>query len=224
MTVAAALASRFSCRAFLDRPVERATVEALVAAAAQAPSGSNLQPWHVDVVMGAARDALVAEIAGRLDELPAGEGEEWPVHPKGLVDPFRARRFRCGEMLYEAIAVPREDRAGRLAQFARNFRFFDAPVGVFLTIDEAMGPGQWADMGMYALAFMLAAEEAGLSTCAQESWGLFPKTLRRRLGLPDTRRIYCAIALGHADRDHPVNRWRTERAPPAEFARVHDRA
>src|SRR5271166_5326303 len=149
MDVRDAVATRFSCRAFVDKPVAESIVRDILERAARAPSGGNLQPWRVHVLAGARREALRASIRPRFNELPHGEGAEYDVYPKGLTEPYRTRRFTVGELLYRSIAIPREDRAGRYRQFARNYEFFGAPVGMFFIIDRQMGPPQWSDLGMF---------------------------------------------------------------------------
>ena len=218
-TVTEAVRGRRSTRAFLDRPVGRETVAEILEIAARAPSGGNLQPWHVDVLAGAALAALKDRVRTGLTANPRGEGTEFPVYPPGLTEPWRGRRFASGEQLYAALGIPREDRPARLRQFARNFELFGAPVGLFFSIPRHFGPPQWAHLGMFLQNLMLLAEERGLATCAQEAWALAHETVGAVLGLPEERMLYCGMALGYADESHPINGWRTEREPPAAFAR-----
>ena len=217
MNVSEAVRTRQSCRAFKADPVPMKTVRSIVDDARWSASGSNLQPWFVHVVAGHALERLKAAVAGRLDLLPAAEGTEYPIHPHGMQDPYRARRFECGERLYASIDIPRSDRAARLRQFARNFELFGAPVGLFFSIDRHMGPGQWADVGMYVNTVMLLARERGLHTCAQQAWASWHRTIGQFLDLPEHRMLYCGMALGWMDEDHPINSWRTDRAPLEDF-------
>jgi nitroreductase len=110
------------------------------------------------------------------------------------------------------------DRPARYRQFSRNFAFFDAPVGMFVSIDKHMGPPQWSDVGMFVQTIMLLAREHGLHTCAQEAWTSWHETVRDCLDLPDTLMVFCGIALGYGDMDDPVNGWRTQRAGVDEIA------
>lgn len=216
--VTEAVLARRSVRAFLDRPVPRATVEAILTAAARAPSGGNLQPWHVDVLAGKALSDLKDRVRASLAANPRGEGTEFNVYPPALGEPWRARRFASGEQLYAAIGIPREDKAARLAQFAHNYAGFGAPAVLFFSIPRHFGPPQWAHLGMFMQNVMLLAGEAGLATCAQEAWALVHKTVGEYLGLPEDRLFYCGMALGFADEAHPINQWRTEREPLEAFA------
>jgi nitroreductase len=218
MTVSEALQRRISIRSFLPTPVSRAQVHAILDQARWSPSGGNLQPWKVIAVAGAERDAVV-ELARRAQAAgqPSEEGDD-PVYPPNLWEPYRTRRFEVGEDLYAVLQIPRGDRPRRLAQFARNLRFFDAPVALFLVIDRRMGRGQWAHLGMFMQSIALAAVEAGLGTCMQEAWAPLRRTLAAHFALPGDEMIYCAIALGFPDPDAAVNRLRSERVPVEEFA------
>lgn len=220
LTVSQAVASRHSVRAFRPEPVARAVIEDILRAAGQAPSGGNLQPWHVDVVTGATLDAL----SGRIRE-SLGAGLETPtfhVYPPDIGPEHEARRRRCGEDLYAAIGVERVDKPARWAQFLRNYELFGAPVGLFFSIDRRFDRPQWAHLGMFIQTIMLLAAERGLGTCAQESWAAMASVVTDALKLPPERMLYCGLAIGWPDPDHPINRFRTAREPLEQFVTWHD--
>jgi nitroreductase len=218
MKVSDAIMTRISTRAFLDRPVPEATVRAILETARYAPSGGNLQPWHVYVLAGERLAAFRRLIEERRVASPLGEGTEYDVYPKELGQPYRARRNKCGEDLYAVLGIARENRTGRLAQFARNFRLFDAPVALFFAIDRQMGPGQWADLGMFIHSIMLLAREHGLHSCAQEAWALWHKSVAEFTRMPEELMLFCGMGLGYMDEMAPINSLRTERAPLETFA------
>ena len=218
MNVTEAMLSRITTRAFLDRPVPEATMRRILETARYAPSGGNLQPWHVYVLTGARLAAFLAEIDARRAAGALGEGTEYPIYPAELKAPYKQRRSKCAEDMYATINVPREDKAGRLAHFGRNFRFFDAPVALFFAIDRQMGVGQWADLGMFIQSVMLLAREHGLHTCAQEAWAMWHKTIAAFVNMPAELMLFCGMGLGYMDESKPINRLRTERAPLEEFA------
>lgn len=218
MTVTEAVTARYSARAFLDRPVPRAAIAEILTLAARAPSGGNLQPWQVDVLAGQVLAALKARVAASLADNPAGEGTEFHVYPPALGEPWRGRRFASGEQLYAALGIRREDRPARLRQFARNFEAFGAPVLLLFSLPRHLGPPQWAHLGMFMQNVMLLAAERGLATCPQEAWAMVHRTVAEALGLGEDRLFYCGMALGFADEAHPINGWRTDRAPLEEFA------
>lgn len=216
MTVSDALAARRSVRGFLDTPVDPALVRALLAKAARAPSGGNLQPWHVDIVHGEAMARLKLLMAAKL---MSGEREEpaYDIYPKELGGAYKDRRFAVGEAMYAHIGIPREDRAARRLWFARNFAFFGAPLAIFCTVDRTMGPPQWSDLGMFLQSFMLLAVETGLATCPQECWAIWPETITGFLGTPAERMLFCGVAVGHEDKSEAANRLVSERAPLGEW-------
>ncbi|MFN3592479.1 MAG: nitroreductase [Thermaurantiacus sp.] len=221
MRVSEAVAARKSIRGFLPTPVPRETIARVLERAARAPSGGNLQPWHIDVVAGERLDALKAIMAQRVMEAPKGEDTEYDIYPKELPSPYRNYRFQVGEDLYGAVGIPREDRMARLMWFARNFQFFGAPLAIFCSVDRRMGPPQWSDLGMYLQTVMLLLLEEGLDSCPQECWAIYPKTVGEFLGLPPERMLFCGMAIGVKDPDEPANGFETRRAPLADFTRFH---
>lgn len=220
MTVAGALKQRISTRAYLPKPVPETLLREILDAARWSPSGGNLQPWKVIVVSGAAQQAVINLAKNYPGMFPAEEGDK-PIYPANLWEPYRSRRFKVGEDLYALLGIAREDKAARLKQLTRNLEFFGAPVGVFFVMDERMGHGQWAHLGMFMQSVALVATERGLSSCFQEFWGTLRKTLKTHFALGEHEMIYCGMALGYADESAPVNRLRSERAGVDEFARFH---
>ncbi|MGZ8359748.1 MAG: nitroreductase [Allosphingosinicella sp.] len=220
-TVTEAVLARYSVRSFLQRPVDRSTIEDILEAAKRAPSGGNLQPWSVDVLAGAPLAELKGRVRQRLRDGLNPEATEFPVYPPALQSPWRDRRFAVGEQLYRAIGIPREDRPARLRQFAHNYDFFGAPVGLFFSIERSFGLPQWAHLGMFIQTVMLLALERGLGACAQEAWAVVHETVGDFLGLPPGRMLYCGMALGWPDEAAPINGWRSEREPLESFVAFH---
>lgn len=218
MKVSEAIQSRMSCRAFTDQPVSWEIIRAILEVARRAPSGGNLQPWRVHVVGGEKLRELRALVAAKLPTHPNGEGLEYPIYPPNLWEPYRSRRFKCGEDLYATIGVSREDKAGRASQFARNYDFFCAPLALFFSVDRRMGADQWADIGMFMQSVMLLAREHGLHTCAQEAWAVWYGTVNAFLSLGPELMLFCAMAVGYRAETAPINQLRTDRAPVDEFA------
>lgn len=211
-TVFQAVERRISVRAFKPDPVAGEVVREILELAARAPSGGNLQPWRVYALSGEPLARFKALAVRRIAEGPPEE-PEYTVYPPNLWEPFRTRRFQNAEDLYTSIGIPREDKAGRLAQFGKNAEFFGAPVGLFFCIDRKVGPPQWADMGMFMQTVMLLAIERGLDTCPQEFWSRLPRTVAEFVGLPDDHMVFSGMAMGYRDPSHPVNALRTRRDP-----------
>lgn len=219
--VSEAVATRRSIRAFLDTPVDADLLRDLIARATRAPSGGNLQPWHLHIVTGEAMLRLKAIMARRVVDAPGGEGAEYPVYPPELDDPYRARRFAVGEAMYAGLGVPREDKVARLGWFARNYQFFGAPVALFCYVDRRHGPPQWANCGMMLQTLMLLLVEAGLDSCAQEAWAMYHRTIGAFLDAPAERMLFTGMAIGYRDPDAAINAFPVPRAALDEVATFH---
>ncbi len=221
--VDAAISSRRSIRRFLPAPVPRATIEAILATASRAPSGSNIQPWRVYVVAGSARAALVTEVLAAHD---ADRGVADPVHradyeyyPRNWFEPYIGRRRQLGWSLYTLLGIGKGDVDKSHVHSGRNFCFFDAPVGLLFTIDRRLEQGSWLDYGMFIENIMIAARGRGLDTCPQQAWCRFHRIVARHIGMAEHEQLVCGMALGHADPGALENQFNTERAPVDAFAR-----
>lgn len=217
MHVDAAIKSRISTRVFKPDPLPEALVREILDVARWAPSGGNVQPWKVIAVAGAERQKVIDVAQAALAANPKGEEGDRPVYPADLWEPHRSWRFKVGEDMYALLGIPRDDKPARFAHLARNFRFFDAPVGLFFVIDERMGHGQWAHLGMFMQSVALAAEARGVASCMQEAWARARTTLKAHFSLAPTEMIYCGMALGYADQTAKVNTLRSDRAEVDAF-------
>ena len=216
-----AITSRRSMRAFLPQPVAQEDIAAILEVAARAPSGSNTQPWKVYVVTGATLERLSAAIAAAyLDPAQAAtHKEEYDYYPREWVSPYVDRRRKVGWDLYALLGLTRDNKTGMQAQHARNYAFFDAPVGLIFTIDRIMEQGSWLDYGMFLQNVMVAARGRGLDTCAQAAFTQFHKVIAEVLQLPDSEQLVCGMALGYADHSKIDNSLVTERAALGDFAK-----
>ena len=216
-TVDDAIRTRRSIRRFLPTPVAEATVRELLALAARAPSGTNVQPWRTYVLAGTEKDALAQAIVASYGT-PEDEARDFEYYPKEWLEPWISRRRKVGADLYGLLGIAKGDKEKMLAQWTRNYLFFDAPVGLIFTIDRVFGPGMLLDYGMFMENLMLAARARGLDTCPQAAFADFPKTIAATLGLPDNERVICGMSLGYADPAAPENTLHTERAAVETFA------
>ena len=227
-SVDAAIESRFSARAFLPRPVPRETIEHVLTVASRAPSGTNCQPWKAYVLQGAVRDALVAKACAAHDAIYADPSlareyrEEYDYYPTEWVSPYIDRRRENGWGLYGLLGISKGEKDKMHAQHQRNFRFFDAPVGLMFTLDRVMGRGSLVDYGMFLQSFMVAARAEGLHTCPQAAWNGFAKIILPHIGAGPDEMLVCGMSLGHADVTAPVNTFHTPREPVAAFTRWLD--
>jgi len=219
--VLAAIRSRRAIRAFLPDPIPRETITRILDVAARAPSGSNIQPWQVIVVTGAPLRRLGEELHGL--SLAGEKGKaEYAYYPRQWREPYLARRRKVGWALYDSLGIARGQSERMAAQHARNFRFFDAPVGMFFTLDRDMEYGSWLDLGMFVQNVMIAARGLGLDTCPQAAFCPYHAIISDRLSIPADRQLIMGMALGRADPNTPENRFETEREPAESFARFID--
>lgn len=222
MNVSEAVAHRRSVRGFTDQPVDIAVVKEIVEKSARAATGGNLQPWHIDIVHGTSMAKLKGIMREKMAEGPPSQTHEYDIYPKNLTAPYKDRRYEVGQMMYDAIGIPREDKMGRAMWFSRNFQFFNAPVGLFLTLDRQMGPPQWGDAGMMLQNIMLLLCEAGLDSCAQECWAVYPDTIRNFFKTPSERLLWTGMSIGYKDKDEPANTLIPNRAPSSEWLSIYD--
>lgn len=214
MNVTDAVMQRKTTRDFLPDPISNEAIAELLTKASRAPSGGNVQPWKIYVING---DSM-AGFREHMATAPRTTEMEYEIYPASLWDPYRTYRFTLGEQMYATLDIGREDKAGRLQQFARNMDFFGAPASLFCFIDRNMGSPQWSDLGMFLQTFMLLAEEAGWQTCPQEAWASAHEQVRSFTGAPEELMLFCGLAIGKENPDSPINSLVSERAPLDEFA------
>ncbi len=223
MTVADAINSRMSIRAFTPQAVARELITELLQLASRAPSGTNTQPWKVYVLQGQSRDTLVDKVCAAHDALRANPAlaseyrEEYDYYPEKWVSPYIDRRRENGWGLYGLLGIGKGDKDKMHLQHQRNFRFFDAPVGLMFTVDHVMGRGSLVDYGMFLQNLMLAARAHGLHTCPQAAWNHFGKIILPHIGAGPDEMLVCGMALGYADSSAIVNTFHTPREPVSAF-------
>jgi len=216
-----ALLTRRSIRAFLPREVPDELIRHLLELAARAPSGTNTQPWQVHILKGEALDQFVqrAQACFNDPQAMAAQPQPYDYYPKQWVSPYLDRRRKVGFDLYALLGIGKADKQAMHRQHARNYCFFDAPVGLFFTIDKLLSQGSWLDYGMFLQSLMIAARGHGLDTCPQAAWLSLQAVVTEFLGLDDSKELVCGMALGYADEAAIENQLITERVPASEFAR-----
>lgn len=220
--IVSAIRDRHSIRHFLPTPVPKETVLAVLDLAACAPSGVNAQPWNVHVLRGETKAAMTAAILAEYENPTFEHRGEYDYYPKQWREPYLSRRRKTGQDLYGLLKIGKEDKAGMHAQWARNFQFFNAPIGLIFTLDKAMGQGSLIDYGGFLQTLMIAAKAHGLDTCSQAAFCEYHPILHRILQIPDTEFIVCGMSLGYVDPDALVNTLRTDRRPASEFTLFHE--
>ncbi len=218
-----AIMSRSSVRAFTSQPVPRETLTHLLELASRAPSGTNCQPWRVYVLQGESRNSLTDKVCAAHDALRADPAlaaqyaEEYDYYPTQWVSPYIDRRRENGWGLYGLLGIGKADKDKMHAQQQRNYRFFDAPVGLMFTVDRVMGRGSLVDYGAFLQNIMVAARAHGLHTCPQAAWNGFSSIILPHIGAQASEMLVCGMALGYADADAVVNSFHTPRVPVADF-------
>tara|TARA_R110002051_G_scaffold4386_3_gene23378 strand:+ start:15429 stop:16112 length:684 start_codon:yes stop_codon:yes gene_type:complete len=210
------LTQRRSVRAFTDAPVPRETLARICTAARSAPSGANLQPGKFHVLAGDELTGLKSRLAQAVSDGAPIESE-YSYFPADMSPTLKNRQRAAGFALYDALGIGRRDVAARRANFDRNYRFFDAPVGIVVTIDRGMGKGCFMDLGLSLMSLFLAAEAEGLGSSGIGALANFGSVVHGHLGLPADEMVVCGVALGVADMAEPVNQFRTARAQLADF-------
>jgi nitroreductase len=219
-----AITSRRSVRAFLPKPVPRDEIEKILEVAARAPSGTNIQPWHVHVLTGESLSALSDKIlaAHNDPEQSKTHTEEYAYYPRQWVSPFIERRRKIGWDLYGLLGITKDNKAAMHAQHGQNYAFFGAPVGLMFTIKRVLEQGSWLDYGMFLQSIMIAARGHGLDTCPQAAFTPFHKIISEHLQFADDEMLVCGMSLGYADEAALVNKFTTEREPVASFTRFYE--
>ena len=224
-SVDAAITSRFSTRAFLPKPVPRATIEEILQAASRAPSGTNHQPWKVYVLQGESLRRLSDKVCAAHDaifanpQLAAEYIEEYEYYPRKWVSPYIDRRRENGWSLYGLLGITKGDKDKMHAQHQRNYRFFGAPLGFMFTIDRILERGSLVDYGMFLQNIMVAARGRGLHTCPQAAWNAYAKIILPHIGAGAGEMLVCGMSMGYADEAALVNSYFTPREPAASFTR-----
>ncbi len=219
MNVSEAVASRRSIRAFLDKPVDLAVLRRVLERAQNSPSGGNTQPWNAVVLTGEPLAKLTTAILDKAASEPMGAGFEYDIYPKDIAGRYEEQRRAVGIEMFKAVGLPREDKAGRIAQMAQNWSSFGAPVQLFTYTRKYMGPPQWSDMGMWLQTVMLLLREEGLDSCAQEIWARYGEFMKGQLGIDQDHIFFCGMAIGYRNAQAPINTFAVPRVALGEVVR-----
>ena len=208
--------SRYSVRSFTDDTVDIETIREILEISSNAPSGGNIQPWKVYVVTGKTKEKLIKKALSNFDN-GVQEKIEYDIYPRPLDEEYKRRRSECARDMYTALSIKQDDTELRLSQIRENFKFFGAPVGMIVTIDSAFAENGWGHVGMFIQNICLSAVDNDMGTCLQESWSIYPKTVKNFLNIPENEVVWCGIALGYPNKEHPINNYRTSRESTEKF-------
>jgi len=216
MTVSQALHERKSTRAFLNKEVSQAVIQEILDDAKHAPSGVNMQPWHVCVVSGEKKKTLQNRI---IEAFEQGRKEvmDYAYYPSTWEEPYKSRRKETGLLMYSTLGIAKEDKQKQIEQWKLNYRAFDAPVVLYFFIDARLEKGSYLDYGMFLQSLMLSATEKGLATCPQAALAEFPSIVKEALDIKANMLLLCGMALGYEDTKARINAYRTPRLAPKEW-------
>lgn len=213
-----ALVTRRSVRAFLPTTVPREEIESILNVARFSATGVNIQPWHVHIVTGKTKSRLSAAIKEINDDPARSSDLEEPYDYYPRMDrAVSDRRREVGWNLYGLLGIEKGDKERMHAQHGRNYSFFDAPVGLFFTVDRVMREGSLLDTGMFLQSVMIAARARGLDTCPQAAFNKFHRVIANELSIPDNQMLVCGMSLGYADHNCIENSLVTERSRVGDF-------
>ena len=221
MNIKEAIEKRFSVRAFTKEVPDIETIKAILKTAGTAPSGGNIQPWKVYVLSENAKNELSKKTLYNFDN-GIQEDIEYDIYPKPLADEYKKRRYECGADMYNALAIGKDDLDSRFKQIRENYSFFGAPLGMIITIDKSFGKNGWGHVGMFLENLWLSAIDHGLGICLQESWSIYPKTVKEFTKHPDNEIVWCGVAVGYEDSSNPINQYRTKREDLDSFVKFID--
>ncbi|MDI7865320.1 nitroreductase [Rhizobiaceae bacterium n13] len=217
MIVDKVMSDRRAKRGFTDAPVSLDVVKDILRAARYAPSSSNTQPWKCYILTGESRKRITTKAVENFRAGPDKLAPEYPFFPQPLHDPFISRFNLFRGQLGDAVGVPRSDKYGRLKDVERQFRFFEAPVGIIFTMDRGLEWASFICYGCFLQNVMLAAKARGLDTCAQQVWSLQHAMLREELGFPETDMVVAGMSLGWADNSLAENNMDNHKLAIEEF-------
>jgi nitroreductase len=211
MEIVEAIRTRKSVRAFKPVPIKKEIVKGILQIATRAPSGTNTQPWEFFVLAG---EVLEKVKQVNVEHLKSGT----PPNPEisfAISNPdtvYQKRRVEITKQLFQLMEIPRGDTEKRMQWLERGFRFFDAPVAIIISVDRLLSEeGPLMDIGAVMQTICLTALNYGLGTCIEYQGVMYPEVLRKYAGIPESKRILAAIAVGFPDWDFPANKFESTR-------------
>ena len=218
MNIKEGIEKRFSVRAFKDEAPSMDIIKKILKTANSAPSGGNIQPWKVYVLNNESKNKLTKKTLHNFDN-GVQEEIEYNIYPEKLADEYKKRRYECGADMYSALSIEKDGLDSRFKQIRENYKFFGAPLGMIITIDRSFGNNGWGHVGMFLENLWLCAIHYDLGCCLQESWSIYPKTVKEIIKHPDNEIVWCGVAIGYPDKDNPINKYRTKREAIDSFAK-----
>ena len=218
MNIIEAIQKRQSVRSFTKQKVTSEIIKEILNISKFAPSGGNTQPWKVYVLNEKIIEKLEVAVMHNLDN-GISEKPNFSIYPQPMSEHLKNRVKECGRLMYDALAIEKDDIEGRLNQLKQNFSFFGAPVGMLITVEKEVDLNGWGHVGHFVQNLCLSSMEFGLGTCLQESWSMYPETVQKITKFSESEVLWCGVALGYPNKDHPINNYRTPREKIEDFAK-----
>lgn len=218
MNIIEAIQKRQSVRSFTKQKVTSEIIKEILNISKFAPSGGNTQPWKVYVLNEKIIEKLELAVMHNLDN-GISEKPNFSIYPQPMSEHLKNRVKECGRLMYGALAIEKDDIEGRLNQLKQNFSFFGAPVGMLITVEKEVDLNGWGHVGHFVQNLCLSSMEFGLGTCLQESWSMYPETVQKITKFSESEVLWCGVALGYPNKDHPINNYRTPREKIEDFAK-----
>ena len=217
MDVRDALTARRTVRGFLDRPVPRETLEAILGDALRTPSWANTQPWEIFVAGGQVFERIrQMSVQRTLEKIPSNPDVPFPG---AWTAECRERTKELTTGRADVRGTTSEDPAFHHDFIMANRRFFDAPCAVYLCMDQMLGTWSIFDLGAICQSIALAAQGQGVDSAIAINLVVYPDLLREELSIPRELLIVIGIALGYADPDDPEAAFRSIRRPLTDAVR-----
>jgi len=119
---------------------------------------------------------------------------------------------------FKALGIdPEKQQDEVIASYRNNFKFFDAPCVVVVTMDKRLTSWSIFDCGAFVHGFLLAAHAGGLGACPQAVPTGYAGTIRSQLAISDHLMIVICISVGYPDLSSPVNQYVSQRRELGEF-------
>lgn len=219
MDLLEAIRTRKSIRGYKPDPVPKEILKEVIEIATRSPSGMNTQPWEFTVITG---DVLDSMRRANAELLASGAIPNPDFQLKPYEGIYRNRQVEVAVQIFGLMGIAREDKEKRAEWMERGFRFFDAPAVIILSVDKSLGEIRpQFDIGAIVQTICLAALNYGLGTCIEDQGLMYSEVVRKFTGIPESRRMVIAIAIGYPDWDFPANKVETKREPVEAITAWH---
>jgi nitroreductase len=191
-----ALLTTRAMRRFTDEPVDDATIEACLAAAVQAPSGGNIQPYQFVVVTDPVRKARIGELYLRA----------WERYAPAVAAITPPAKDAEGQRRHDRSIAASDELARSLAEAKVPVLVLVLMPKIEMVVDDAdgrmdVGP-TYASVYPAVQNFILACRAHGLGTVLTTVYRVYEDEVRAVCDIPDRYEVVALLPVGH-----PKGRW-----------------